>query len=231
MRSLLAPTLAIGLLAAASPAFADDSPTPAPSGGAVEKPAPAPFREPALLLAVRLGPSFPQAFNKLDTNFVLDVELALQLPFFHRRFGLFLDGSFSQPTASGTKQSAQIGASGGQGDMVGYTLTQRDFGVTLGVQYLHFVKQRVGLYLGVGAKVHFTRDIVDQHAGSVDLGTNTEDSSRIGVIARAGLGIKLGPGMLVIELHYEHAPVKQLVTGDDNTADLAAQLGYAFFLR
>ncbi len=55
-------------------------------------------------------------------------------------------------------------------------------------------------------------------------------AGRHGVVLRLGGGYRLGPGALIIELHYEYTPVDHLITGDDNTAHLALQLGYTLFL-
>lgn len=223
---LPAATAALVLALGAASARADEPapPPPALPDATVAQPAPAEPKPPTLLLGVRAGGVFPQAFNKLDASFLVDVELGWQLPFFKNRFGLYLGGSYSQPTSSGRKTTSQIA------DPVDYKLTLADTGVTLGLQYLHFVHPRVGLLVGGGAKVHFTRNTVEQHAGSTDLGTNSEDSTRIGAAARAGAGIRLGPGMLTILVNYEWAPTKQLITGDDNTAFLGVQLGYTLFL-
>lgn len=179
--------------------------------------------EPAWLVGVRLGPVIPQAFNKLSTNFLVDVEGAYQLPFWHRRLGLFLDVGYSQPTASGSRADARIMANNG---VVTWDLTVRDLGFALGAEYRHAVGRWVVPYVGAGAKLHLTRSVVNQRVGAIDLGSNTEDSTRVGFLGRVGLGLHLGPGDLVAELHVEYTTVDHLITGDNNTAHLAFQVGY-----
>jgi hypothetical protein len=105
-----------------------------------------------------------------------------------------------------------------------------DVGFTLGVQLLWPVSHGLVPYGGVGARMHLTHSVMEANAGSTDLLTNTEDSTRFGFLARVGLGWRLGPGMLVGELHGEWAPIDHRLTDDANTANLAIQLGYVFEL-
>ncbi|HEY3449385.1 MAG TPA: hypothetical protein VGK67_23730 [Myxococcales bacterium] len=183
--------------------------------------------EPWLLLGARVGVVLPQVFNKLGTNFLVDVEAAYQLPFLHRHLGLFFDVGYSQPKTEGTRNDPRVLTNGGE---VAYTMTVRDFGLSLGVQYRHPLGDLVVPFVGVGAKMHLTNTLLEQSAGSTNLGTNIERSTRVGFLGRLGLGLHLGPGDLVAEVHLEATAVDHLVTGDKNTSHLALQLGYLFRL-
>lgn len=179
--------------------------------------------EPWLLVGARVGVVIPQAFNKLETNFVTDVEVAYQLPFWYRRLGLFFDIGYSQPTEQGTTTDPRVSTNGGT---VGYDMTLQDLALAFGVQYRHALGRWIVPYVGAGAKVHLTRTIIDQNAGQTSLGENSEENTRVGFIARAGLGVHLGPGDLVAELDVEYTPVDHLITGDNNTGHLGFLAGY-----
>lgn len=184
-------------------------------------------RPASFLVGVRAGAIFPEAFNKLELNFLVEVGVAWQLPVLGHRLGIFVDGGYSQPTSAGTRTDPRVPTNMGG---VSWDLTVKDIGVSAGLQWLQPVGTRLLVYGGAGYKVHFTESVIEQRAGTTDLGTNTEQSTRHGAVVRAGLGLRLGPGAAVLEVHYEYTPVDHLITGDDNTAHLAAQLGYTLFL-
>ncbi|MSP59515.1 MAG: hypothetical protein EXR72_04085 [Myxococcales bacterium] len=207
--------LTLALLFGGAPAFAEPE---------VVKPAPPKPLGP-LVVGARVGGSFPGAFNKLGSTFLVELELGWQLPFLGRRLGIFGEVSYTQPGASGTRSDPRL-ASG----MASWQLTERDLGLTVGAKFQQPIGQWILLYGGVGAKVHLTRHIVTATSGGADLGENSEDSTRLGLLLRLGGGLRLGPGAVVIELQYEYTPVHHLITGDDNTASLAAALGYTLFL-
>jgi len=215
---MLKPLLIASLLLLASRAHAADE-----ASAEVKRPAPDLLIEPSALLGVRAGVVVPQAFNNLTTNFLVEVECAYQLPFWHKRLGLFLDVGYSQPTASGSRTDPRVTTNGGA---VSYDVTVRDFGFALGVQYRHAVGRWVVPYVGAAAKLHLTHTDVEQSAGTTSLGPNSEESTRFGFLGRLGLGVHLGPGDLVVEAHVEYTPVDHLITGDTNTSHLAFQLGY-----
>jgi hypothetical protein len=199
------------------------APAAEPPAAEVQKAAPASFQPGSLLVGARIGVLLPQAFNRLETNFLLDAEVAYQLPFWGKRIGLFFDFSYSQPTVNGTVNDPRLTTNMGNET---YKLTLRDVGFTLGVQALFPVGQWVIPYVGVGAKLHLNRSHLEQTAGATDLGTNEEDSTRFGVVGRLGLGLHLGPGMAVFEFHIEYASINHLITDDHNIANMALQLGY-----
>jgi hypothetical protein len=228
MTRTIAAVVAVLLLAPAIRARAQEGaaapPPPVPAvEPRVERPAGDRKLEPWLLAGARLGVVAPQAFNKLTTSFLVEAEAAYQLPFLHRRLGVFFDIGYTQPTASGSRTDPRVTANGGN---VSYTTTVRDLGMALGVQYRHAIGQWLVPYAGAGAKLHLTSTLVGQAARAVDLGANSERSTRIGFLGRIGLGVHLGPGDLVGEVQVEYTPVDHLITGDTNTAHIAIQFGY-----
>ncbi|HEY3354454.1 MAG TPA: hypothetical protein VGQ83_14480 [Polyangia bacterium] len=217
---LLAPAIRVRAQGGDAAAPAAPAPTVEPR---VERAAGDRTMEPWLLAGARIGVVTPQAFNKLTTSFLVEAEAAYQLPFLHRRLGLFLDLGYTQPTARGSRTDPRVLTNGGT---VGYTTTVRDFGIAFGAQYRHAFGEWLVPYGGLAIKMHLTDTLVEQTAGTTDLGSNTEQSTRFGVLGRIGLGVHLGPGDLVGELQLEYTPVDHLITGDSNTAHIAIQVGY-----
>ena len=231
MRHVPAALAALALFPAEA-AFADEAtPAPAaPAGTVTDQPKPdTPLR--SLMLGLRIGATVPQPFNKLDANFLGELELAYQLPFIGKRLGVFLDAGYSQPTLSATKSDARV-----PGGMVTYDQTIRDLGFSLGVHFWQPIASKLLVYGGAGARLHLTHTLINATSGGQPYGENTEDSTRVGAMVRLGAGYVLGPGALVLEIHFEWTGIDHLITGGErsgesaNTSNLAFQLGYQFFL-
>lgn len=206
--------------APAAPATAAAPPTETVTRVAEEPDKPKEF-----LLGARIGAIFPEPFNKLDANFLLDVELAWQLPVLDRKLGLFFDASYSRPTESGTRPDARLA-----GGTESYSLYIDDLGFTLGAQVVLPIKSKLLFIAGVGAKMHLTHSVINANAMGTDLGTNTEDNTRFGVVVRVAGGYRVGPGAIVVEAHFEYTPIDHLITGDNNTGHLSIQAGYLLML-
>lgn len=179
-----------------------------------------------LLIDVRAGAAIPSLFNKLKPTYVLSLEGAYQFAF-DQLLGAYVEGSYTAPTATGTRTDSRVTANGGEET---WSLSVRDFGISVGPRVATQLSDSISLYGAIGPRLHLTRSIVTATAGDVNLGTNTEYSSRFGLALRAGLGISAGPGVLLVELAGEHLPVDHLITGDANTSQLSLQLGYGFRL-
>ena len=177
---------------------------------------------PTVLVGARIGIVTPQVFNKLETNYLVDIEGAYQLPFANRALGVFLDLGFSQPHEHGTRTDPRVAANGGA---EAYDMQVQDLGLALGLQY-RLALGSITPYAGIAAKMHLTKTIVDQSAGTTDLGTNVEQSTRFGVLVRLGAALALGPGEAVFEAHVEYTGIDHTISGDANTGHLAFQLGY-----
>lgn len=249
-RALACTLILVGGEAHAQPAPApqpapEPAPQPAPQAAPEPAPEPAPERlaedhgPSRLLVGARIGGLFPQALNKLDTNFLAEVEAAWQLPIpkIERRLGLFLDVGYTQPTTTGTRVDPRITANCGGGSCTEtYTVTVRDLGFTLGVHYFQPLPKRFLVYGGVGGRMHLVRTISEAMAGTTPLGVNTEDSTKFGVLVRLGGAYRIGPGAVVLEAHVEWTGIDHLVTGGEragesaNIGNLALQAGYLFFL-
>jgi hypothetical protein len=180
-----------------------------------------------VLLSVRIGPSFPQLYNKLTTNFLVQTDVAYQLPWRDRALGVFFGLGYTQPGLTGVQKDSRLDTPGGAD---AYSLTVRDLGFSLGVQYLLALPKRFILYAGLGVELHLTRSTLKHTAGTMDLGYTYEDSTRVGPLVRLGAAYPVGPGLIGLELRQEYTGVDHVLTGVNNTALLAAQVGYTFKL-
>jgi hypothetical protein len=243
MRIHLATPLTLGALLASAPAFAQDPSPPGADPGAtpsITQPAPPPAAPtsvelPSLMLGVRFGASVPEGFNKLTAGPLPEIELAYQLPFISHRLGLFVDAGYSWETQSGTRTDPRITTTGTM-NTESWDEQIHDVGFAFGVHLWQPIADRWLVYGGVGAKLHLTKTVMNANAGSSALGENTEQSTRVGALVRVGTGVKIGPGALVFEVHFEWTGIDHLITGGErdgesaNTAHLALQLGYNFFI-
>jgi hypothetical protein len=259
------PVVALSILSlVGAPAFADTtppagSPAPAPDQPPPLQPAPeqtvvqpAPVEKPALSplqVGVRVGAVIPEAFNKLEANFLVGVELAYQLPIpkLHNRLGLYFDVTYSRPTLSDTVVDPRITTCGTGGKCSEtYDMVIHDVGFALGVHFWQPLgsAQRWLVFGGLGAKMHLRRTIINATADggtggtAQPLGQNQEDSTSdgFGLDLKLGGGYRIGPGAIVVEFRVEYTPIEHLITGGDrpgesaNTANLMFLAGYSFFL-
>lgn len=199
----------------------------APPGIATEAAPPQPpprerrLLTPQALVGVRVGLLVPQAFNGFGTAWLVEVEAAYQLPFWKRRLGLFLDVSYTEPQASGTRSDARIA-----GSAVDWSVKVQELGFVLGVQLRWAIGRWVVPYLGAGARLDLTATTLTERAGGADAGTWHEQSSRVGAHGRLGVGIHAGPGDLLVEARVDWTPIDHTLTGATNTGRIGFALGY-----
>lgn len=179
------------------------------------------------IVEARVGGLFPSVFNKLSTTVTVRGAVAWQFAF-ARALGAYVEASYAEPSASGTRTDTRLAVNGGEER---WALSVKEFALAVGPRFGFRLGRWFDGYVGAGLLVSFTRSVTTASAGDVELGTNTEYSTRLGGQARAGVGLKLGPGAIVLELGLAVLPVDHLITGDSNTSSLSAQLGYALYLR
>lgn len=189
------------------------------------------LKMPTLMVGARIGVTTPQAFNKLETNFLAELEAAYQLPVLDQRLGVFLDFGYTQPTGKRTVEDPRL-----PGGSVTYDLLVRDFGFTLGLHFWQPISEVFLIYGGVGGKLYLTQTVINADSAGQAYGENNEQTTRGGFMLRLGAGYKLGPGSIVFEAHLEWVGITHLMTGGErdgesaNTANLAFQLGYQVFV-
>lgn len=173
-------------------------------------------------VAVKVGALFPQAFSKLETSYLVDLEIGWALPVLKHRLAISLDGAFTDPQTDGSTTDPRLDASGGS---YSWHLEQRElmFGLTL--WYRHPIGRWIP-YIGVGPRLFLLESLVNGKAGSAGIVTSSEDSTKVGAGIPLGVGFTLGPGHLFAELALNIAPIDHRTTGDDNTGSLSLSVGY-----
>jgi outer membrane protein W len=216
MRTL---TFTVALLAAAPVALAA-----APPEASVERAAPPKRDRGEFLIAVKLGGLFAQPFSSLGASYLVDLELGWALPVWQHRLAITVEGAYTAPEANGSGTNAQTTAGA-------YTwhLQQRQglLGLSL---ILRWPVGRWTPYVGVGPRMFLLQSEIDGKSGMTAFSTSSEVSTKVGVGAPIGLGVRLGPGDLFLEFAVNWAPIDHSVTGNTNVGSLALTLGYRFVL-
>lgn len=208
-------------------AAAASAPDVVPSAAAEPVAEPAPeARPPSLQISLKVGGHFPQVVNKLGTSF--DTSLSVgYAPFKGRQLQIFVGLGYTQPSQTISTSDPRLSTSGAEYTS---TLVMRDLATTLGVQYFFLSPRRFLVpYAGAGFRVHFLRADVEG-SGGAEFGKYNETDTRYGGMAFVGLGVHLGPGLLMAEVAFNYAPIRQRVSGLANVGAFAAVLGYGLLL-
>ena len=78
----------------------------------------------------------------------------------------------------------------------------------------------------MGLDLHFLKTEVEGSGGGQPLGDNDEVSTKVGFAARAGLGYRLGPGLITAEVTFAYADLDHDITGESNRGRVALLVGY-----
>ncbi|MFZ5788858.1 MAG: hypothetical protein ACOY3Y_20655 [Acidobacteriota bacterium] len=207
-RDAMRPLLLVALLAAPSPARAEEGP------------------HSAVLVLGKLGGLIP--VTKLSPHVSVRLGAGYLLPVLKRRLAAVVDLGYSQNTTDGTVQDPRLGASGAS---FSYTMTQRDLNLFIGPQlYLLDPFRRLVPHVALGVDLHFLRSVVEGEGAGQDLGGNDETSTKAGFALRGGLGLRLGPGLVTGELTFSWVPIDHAITGESHLGRLAILVGYTAIL-
>jgi hypothetical protein len=204
------------------PALQTEAPPPEPI--AKQRPKVSP-----LIVGASLGVAVPQVFgNRFGASFLVVLGAAYQLPVLDRQLGLFFQLGFQHPNMSKSGTDARLPGDGSYKA----TLVDQDLMASLGLQWV-FTDMRTGYkgftpYIGLAARLHMLRAVLDGAASGAAFGTNTETLTTVGGLLRVGVGYALGPGALVFELEAGIAPLTQAATGKTNIGSLGLMLGYHY---
>ncbi|HXI60360.1 MAG TPA: hypothetical protein VNO55_30065 [Polyangia bacterium] len=216
---------AVGAAITTAPARARAGTDPA-SEGQVSRAADDQSSAPAFELSLKAGGHFPQLTNKLGTNFDAILKFGYGVAV-DRRLQLFIDLGYSQPAHDTSATDPRLGMAGA---MYQSTVTVRALSTTVGGQFFFLPMNSFLLpYGGLGLQLHFVKSTVTGSGGNA-FGDNDETSTQIGGAAFGGLGLHLGPGLLLGELRFGYAGIGQKVTGDANIGALSVLLGYGLLL-
>jgi hypothetical protein len=211
--------------AAPDPSGNDTSavPTAAPSEPVVvEAPAPKKRDRGEFLVAVKVGGLFPQAFSRLDSSYLVDLEVGWALPVLRHHLAITVEAAFTDPEADGRQADPRLDAAGG---MYSWHLEQRELILGVNLIYRHPIG-RLTPYVGVGPRLFLLESKVSGKAGTAKIATSSEQSTTGGAGIPVGLGIRLGPGDLFLEVALNISPITHTTTGDSNTGSISLALGY-----
>jgi hypothetical protein len=179
-----------------------------------------------VILAVKAGGEVARVFSHLGGSYLVSVEVGYALPVLKHRLAITIDAAFTAPQASGSDTDARLTANGGSYD---WRLDQRElmFGLTL--IYRHPIG-RVTPYFGVGPRLFLLESKVKGSVGGTAISESSEVSTKVGAGIPLGVGFRLGPGDLFLELQLAISAIDHRTTGDSNTGSLGLVVGYRAFL-
>ncbi len=186
-----------------------------------------PVSEPTVLLSIRGGVFIPQVFNRLDTSFTVGLGVGYVLPFLDHRVAIVVDAFYTRPERSQTLMDPRL-ASGSYT----YNMTQNDISMFVGflVHFTDLARDLIIPYAGLGARIHFLWSDLDGTSGGNPLGFHRETSTQGGGAIRVGCGIRVGPGMIALDVELGLAPLDHIVTGSANIGNLGVSAGYTVIL-
>ena len=165
----------------------------------------------------RGGALIPQVFNLLDASYTAGLGVGYVLPFLDYRVAIVLDAFYTAPQRSQTLMDPRLASGSYQ-----YTMTQNDVAMFLGflVHFTDLARDLVVPYAGLGARVHFLWSDVDGTSGGHPLGFHRETSTQGGGAIRVGCGIRVGPGLIALDVELGLAPLDHIITGGSNIGAL-----------
>jgi hypothetical protein len=178
------------------------------------------------LIAPKLGGSFPQVLNRLSTSYTVALELGYVTPLFRDRLVLSAEASYTQPPHARALEDPRVGDGS-----TSYTLTERIFGVYAGPK-LHFAlpASPFMLYAGTGVRAQLISSAIEATSGGEDFGKHSETGTHLALAALLGVGYRMGPGHLALDLQIVSSPIDHRVTGDVDVGALSVRVGYLLSL-
>lgn len=184
---------------------------------------PRPRRPPVILAALKAGGSFPQVLSPLSTSYSFAVEAAWITPLFGHRLALEVEAAYSAPERTVTATDPRLPGDGS----FRYTVTEQTLGLFIGPKFFFLPLTRTLVpWVSLGVRVQFLRTGFVGDASAVDFGKQDETGVHAAYGGQLGLGYRLGPGLIAIEVQVISSPIDHSITGKADVGDLAARLAY-----
>jgi hypothetical protein len=170
-----------------------------------------------LLLAVRVGAAFPDAWSKLGPSYVVAVEAGTTV--WRQRLAVVVDGAFTGPSVAASGSDAAIGGFSAQGDA-------REVIVGASLVYRHPLG-RVVPYVGGGPRL-VVFDVHEHGTAGMSAALPAESELAVGGGGGGfvGVGVRLGPGEAFVDARADAAPVHSHLGGDVVAGALFVAGGY-----
>jgi hypothetical protein len=177
----------------------------------------------SLVVGGELGGIFPQPFSELGTHVVFGVEVGYRLPMWEQRLEIMFDAGYSPPGNSFETRRAD-GTYEGEID-------QQELHFSLGPRgRLNAPSEAWNLTGALGGRLFLLRTTSSGSKGGQEFMEYTEQSTQFGFFVALGGEYNLGPGAIFLDLDLGWADLPHKITGDTSTGNIAATLGYRFFL-
>ncbi len=177
----------------------------------------------ALVLGAEVGGIFPQPFTELGTHVVVGVDLGYRLPFWKQRLEIMFGAGYSPPQNSFTESRVEGKYEG--------EVVQQELHFSLGPRLrLNPPTEAWNLTGAIGPRLFLLRSLSNGSRDGEPFMEYTEQSTQIGLFVALGGEYNLGPGALCLDLDFGWSPLPHQITGDVSTGNIAATLGYRFFL-
>ena len=177
----------------------------------------------ALVLGAEVGGIFPQPFSELGTHVVVGVDVGYRLALWKQRLEIMLGVGYSPPQNTFTESRVEGKYEG--------ELVQQELAFSLGPRLrLNPPTEAWNLTGALGPRLFLLRSLSNGSRDGEPFMEYTEQSTQIGFFVALGGEYNLGPGALCLDLDFGWSPLPHQITGDVSTGNIAATLGYRFFL-
>lgn len=177
-----------------------------------------------VLLGGKIGGGL--AFSDLGPHPAFALELGYVFPAMDGAFGAMLDVSYSAPKANGAQDDARV-----PGGSYKWRLTEKELILQPTFLYrLTFLHDRITPYAGIGPRIYMLQSVENGDAGDVSFPETTEQSTKVGFGLPLGVGYRIGPGHVIVELLLQWGPLDHRITGDSNLGTATLWLGYRALL-
>jgi hypothetical protein len=174
---------------------------------------------------VEIGGVFPQVVSKLDTGFMVTLEVGYLLPFLAQRFEIYGDVGYNQSKHHQSLTTPQLTTGGA------YTLDIEEQHLLFNVGIMGRIfppRTLFNCYGQVGFRTDLQRSLVTGEAEGADFPENSETATAFGVHTAVGGEFTLGPGAISLEVDFSASDLNQKVTGDTAAGGVGLLLGYHF---
>jgi hypothetical protein len=178
----------------------------------------------ALVLGAEVGGVFPQPFTGLDSHVLVGIELGYRLPFASQRIEIMTALAYTPPHNSYSVNRPNDGTYNAK-------LLEQELFWSLGPRVRFMPRSSPwNVSLAAGFRWFFLRSVSNGSKAGQSFAEFKEESSQGGFFIALGGEYNLGPGALFLDIDLGYSSLPHKITGDASTGNIAATLGYRFFL-